>query len=226
MMDDIKPVETATPSPYEADRYDLATQLVAKLCHDFISPTGAIVSGLDLLEDPSAQDMRAEALSLISTSSKKLVALVHFARVAFGAANSSESFSAGNLRKILEDVFDSMRAELDFDIADETVFDKPAARALLNVGLLTGNSLPMGGKARLSYGQEDGIIYLNAEGAGPRARFKPEVVEGLSGHALGEGLSGQWIQPYWLYSVVQEADGTVSFDSDADTISIKIKMKA
>ncbi|MBW8881895.1 MAG: histidine phosphotransferase, partial [Asticcacaulis sp.] len=75
-------------------RHALATQMVAKLCHDFISPTGAIMSGLDLLEDPSAQDMKQEALNLIATSAKKLVALVYFARVAFGAATTSEAFSA------------------------------------------------------------------------------------------------------------------------------------
>ena len=47
------------------DGQELAALVAAKLCHDFISPSGAIVSGLDLLKDPSAQDMKDDALALI-----------------------------------------------------------------------------------------------------------------------------------------------------------------
>ena len=99
-MDDLAPDLTEAREipveaiPVEMDAHELATQLVAKLCHDFISPAGAIISGLDLLEDPSAQDMRQEALNLISASAKKMVTLVHFARVAFGNERSDWRISS------------------------------------------------------------------------------------------------------------------------------------
>lgn len=225
--------DLAPESPAEPDvaaalpgRHELATQMVAKLCHDFISPAGAIMSGLDLLEDPSAQDMKQEALNLIATSAKKLVALVYFARVAFGAATSSEAFSAAQLNKILNDVYTSMRAELDFRIPPETVFEKPAARALLNLGLLIGNSLPMGGKARLEAVVEDGTLTLTADGRGPRARLKPEAIEALAGKPLSDGLSGQWIQPHWLHSVVSEARGTITVEAEPDALVLTVTMPA
>lgn len=204
--------------------HDLATQLVAKLCHDFISPAGAIMSGLDLLEDPSAQDMRQEALNLISASAKKLITLVHFARVAFGAATTSEAFSGKELHKILADVYDTMRAELDFAIDPAELFTKPAARALLNLGLLAGNALPTGGKASLSLTRDEDGLHLKSESRGPRARLKPEAIEGLSGLGLSEGLSGQWIQPHWLWSVVHEAGGTLAFDARPDALDITIDL--
>lgn len=223
-------IETSEPAEAAHDdlpgRHELATQMVAKLCHDFISPAGAIISGLDLLEDPSAQDMKQEALNLISASAKKLVALVYFARVAFGAATTSEAFSAGQLNKILVDVYSSMRAELDFRIEPEVIFEKPASRALLNLGLLIGNSLPMGGKARLEASTEDDKLILTAEGRGARARLKPEAVEALKGLALSDGLAGQWIQPHWLYSVVSEAGGTLSVESDVDALFITVTLPA
>jgi histidine phosphotransferase ChpT len=172
------------------------------------------------MEDPQAQDMRDEALKLIAASSKKLVALVHFSRIAFGAATSSESFSARELNKVLNDMFESLRAQLAFDIAGETLFDKPAARALLNLGLLIGNSLPMGGTARLTLAIEGTDRVLTGEGTGPRARFKPEAIEGLAGQPLGDGLSGQWIQPFWLYSTVSETGGHLSVESDTDRIRV------
>ena len=54
------------------DRTEFASLLASRLCHDFISPASAISSGLDLLDDPSAQDMREEAMGLITSSAKKL----------------------------------------------------------------------------------------------------------------------------------------------------------
>lgn len=80
---------------------ELAAFIAGKLCHDFISPAGAIMSGLDLLEDPTAQDMRDDALSLIRQSARKMVAHVHFARVAFGAATTSEQFASADLRGLV-----------------------------------------------------------------------------------------------------------------------------
>ena len=214
------------PAEFTMGAHALATQLVGKLCHDFISPAGAIISGLDLLEDPTAQDMKQEALNLISASAKKLVTLVHFARVAFGAATTSEAFNAGQLKKILDDIFSTMRAELEFDIPSDVIFEKPVARALLNLGLLAGNALPVGGKAKLCLTRNAETLILTSESRGPRARLKPEAIEGLTGLPLGDGLSGQWIQPHWLYSVVHEARGTIEISSDIDLLALKIILPA
>ena len=85
----------STPAPpaanVDVNGPDFAAMLAARLCHDFISPASAIVSGLDLLEDPSAQDMREDAMSLIASSARKLADLLQFCRVAFGASASAEA---------------------------------------------------------------------------------------------------------------------------------------
>ncbi len=218
------PEKAAAPAGKITSDHDLATQLVAKLCHDFISPAGAIMSGLDLLEDPSAQDMKQEALNLISASAKKMVTLVYFARVAFGAATTSEAFSGKELNKILADMFGTMRAELEFDILPDTIFPKRAARALVNLGLIAGNSLPTGGKAHIETRRDDDTIYFTATSRGPRARLKPEAIEGLSGLPLSDGLQGQWIQPHWLWSVVEEAGGTLDFTAEPEHLTFNIRM--
>jgi histidine phosphotransferase ChpT len=211
---------------FELGAHDLATQLVGKLCHDFISPAGAIMSGLDLLEDPSAQDMKQDALNLIAASARKMVTLVHFARVAFGAASTSEAFNGGQLEKILGDMFATMRAELDFSIPGDMLFQKPAARALLNLGLLAGNSLPTGGKATLTAVTDEAGLTLTADAAGPRARLKPEAIEGLKGLPLGDGLNGQWIQPHWLWSTVHDAGGTLDFTAEPDHLVLTVQLPA
>ena len=81
---------------------ELAAYLAARMCHDFISPASAIVSGLDLLEDPTAQDMREDAMGLIAGSARKLADLLAFTRVAFGASASAETFDARELAAALQ----------------------------------------------------------------------------------------------------------------------------
>ena len=98
------PTEDAPIRPAE-----LAAYLAARMCHDFISPASAIVSGLDLLEDPTAQDMRADAMDLIGASARKLADLLAFTRVAFGASASAETFDARDLHKLAQGVFSHMR---------------------------------------------------------------------------------------------------------------------
>lgn len=104
------------PAPLDlpVDGQELAAYVAAKLCHDFISPAGAISSGLDLMNDPAAQDMRDDALGLIEQSARKLVALVHFARVAFGAATTSERFTGGELQGLVSGMTEGGRAVLDW----------------------------------------------------------------------------------------------------------------
>ena len=96
---------TETTDPAVIHPAELAAWLAARMCHDFISPASAIVSGLDLLEDPSAQDMREEAMGLIANSAKKLADMLSFCRVAFGASASAETFDARELEKLAQGAF-------------------------------------------------------------------------------------------------------------------------
>src|SRR3954467_1281578 len=112
----IPPADLA-PEPKPLPRTaELAAYLAARMCHDFISPASAIVSGLDLLEDPTAQDMREDAMELIGASARKLSDLLLFTRVAFGAAASAETFDARELEKLAQGVFAHMRADLDWQV--------------------------------------------------------------------------------------------------------------
>lgn len=197
-----------TASDLPVDGPDLAAFIAGKLCHDFISPSGAIVSGLDLMRDPTAQDMRDDALALIEQSARKMVALVHFARVAFGAATTSERFTARELHDLVAGMTDGGRAALDWRIADGE-FSKPQARALVNLAYLTVGALPMGGNAVVQARAENGRLTIEGVADGARARLKPEAVVGLKGERLTEGLAGQWIQPYWLWLTATQAGGTL-----------------
>jgi len=216
------PVQSVT---LPVDGAELAAFVAAKLCHDFISPSGAIVSGLDLMNDPSAQDMRDDALALIEQSARKMVALVHFARVAFGAATTSERFPARELESLVSGMTEGGRASLDWRIHD-VEFSKPQARALVNLAYLTVGALPMGGKATIDMRAEDGMVVIEGSADGARARLKPEAVTGLAGERLAEGLAGQWIQPYWLWLTVADAGGKLDVSAEEGRVVLTARMPA
>ena len=76
-------------SVFALDALDLAALLCSRVCHDVISPVGAIVNGLEVLEDEKDADMRAFATELIKKSAKTASARLQFCRLAFGAAGSA-----------------------------------------------------------------------------------------------------------------------------------------
>ena len=204
---------------------ELAAYLAARMCHDFISPASAIVSGLDLLEDPTAQDMRDDAMELIGASARKLSDLLLFTRVAFGAAASAETFDARELEKLAQGVFGHMRAQLDWQVEVPGV-NKPTARTLLNLAQMAGAALPTGGTAQVRAVQEAGVIAISVEARGPRARIRPEVLAGLRGEGPGEGLHGHWVQARYVNLFVGDAGGRVFADAAEEMVTFAASIPA
>lgn len=190
---------------------ELAAYLAARMCHDFISPASAIVSGLDLLEDPSAQDMREDAMGLIAASARKLADLLAFTRIAFGASASADTFDPRDLETLTQGVFAHMRAELAWAVEAPAV-NKPAARALLNLAQMAGAALPTGGRVRVRAVQEGAALAVAVEAQGARVRLRPEVLAGLRGEPPGEGLPGHWSQAYYVRLFLADAGGRVFVD--------------
>ncbi|RZJ31100.1 MAG: histidine phosphotransferase [Brevundimonas sp.] len=211
------------PTPALPDGQALATLVAGKLCHDFISPAGAISSGLDLLKDPTAQDMRDDAMGLIEASAKKMIALVSFARVAFGAATTAERFSSEELGVLVSGLTEGGRATLNWAVSEGT-WSKPQARALVNLAYLTMAALPSGGVATIrTHIAADGVV-IEGAAEGARARLKGEAVAGLAGQPLTEGLPGQWIQPYWLWLTAHDAGGTLDVQVEEGRVALIARM--
>jgi histidine phosphotransferase ChpT len=199
---------------------DLAAHIAARLCHDFISPASAIVSGLDLLEDPTAQDMREDAMNLIGASARKLVAVLAFARVAFGASASAETFDTRDLERLTRGIFEHVRPDLEWSISLPSL-NKAAARTLLNLAQIAAGALPTGGLARLTAVAQDGAVLFGVDAQGARARLRPEVTAGLRGEALGEGLGGHWVQAYYLHALLTAAGGKLDFAQAEERVTLR-----
>lgn len=205
------------------DGAELAAMVAGKLCHDFISPAGAIASGLDLLNDPSAQDMREDALALIDQSARKMTALVQFARVAFGSAGGGERFAPPELAALVDALTQGARASLEWRL-DGGEVSRRQARALLNLAFLTLGALPSGGAAVVETRRDGDTLVITGRAEGARARLKAEAREGLAGQPLSEGLSGQWVQPYWLWLTVTDGGGALEVDADEGRVDLVARL--
>lgn len=213
----------AAPEPVSAA--DLASQLSARLCHDFVSPASAIVSGLDLLEDPTATDMRDDAMNLIAASAKKLVALLSFSRVAFGSSVAAESFDTRELEKLAQGVYEHVRPSLIWRVVPP-VLPKTPARALLNLAQVAASALPTGGEATVSAAIQGEEVVMLAEAQGVRARLRPEVISGLRGEKLEGGLGGHWVQAYFLHQLLKSAGGRLDFAVADDKVALRARAPA
>ncbi|HEY1753079.1 MAG TPA: histidine phosphotransferase family protein [Caulobacteraceae bacterium] len=222
-MTQTNPALEATAAGVPAD--ELAARLASKLCHDFISPAGAIVSGLDLLEDPSAKDMRDEAMELIASSARKLVDQLAFARVAFGAAAGAAQFDCGELERLTRGVFAHVRADLEWAV-EAPQLPKPAAQALVNLAQLAAGALPMGGTARMELSQDREGYRITARAKGPKARLHAEVQGGLAGQPLGDGLGGRWVQAYYVHALMAAAGGHAQGEATDEAIILTARLPA
>src|SRR5262245_66108058 len=89
--------------PVTLEALDLAALLCSRVCHDLISPAGAIVNGLEVLEESKDEETKTFALDLIKKSARVASARLQFCRIAFGAAGSAgaqiDLGDAGNVAK-------------------------------------------------------------------------------------------------------------------------------
>ena len=108
---------------------DLSALLCSKVCHDVISPVGAIANGLEVLEDEQDEEMRQIALDLVRRSSRQASAKLQVCRIAFGAAGSAgSSIETGDAEdvakkvigdeKVLRETYRRLRKQVTFSVVE------------------------------------------------------------------------------------------------------------
>ena len=86
-----------------ADKADFLHLLVSHLCHELVSPVGAIGNGVELLEEMGTLDQ--DAVDLIAQSSRTAAAKLRLLRVVYGSAGLSSDFRFPEVQKALTDLF-------------------------------------------------------------------------------------------------------------------------
>src|SRR5918994_4411156 len=96
---------------------DLAALLCSRVCHDLISPVGAIVNGLEVLEDDNDESTKNFALELIKKSARQASARLQFCRLAFGAAGSAGAqIDLGDAEAVARGFLEDDKTELTWNV--------------------------------------------------------------------------------------------------------------
>lgn len=182
---------------------DFAALLVSRVCHDLVSPVGAVVNGLEVLEDETDMAMRADALRLVAASAEQAAARLQFARIAFGAAGSAGAeLDLAEVGRIMAGLLKGGKVELVWQ-ADAVNWPKDWAKLLMNAVVVAADSLPRGGKVYVeTTGDSASTPKFTIRAAGTVARLTAEVERALKGEPGGM-LDGRSIQPYLTHQLSQ-----------------------
>ena len=188
---------------------DFASLLCSRLCHDLLSPVGALNNGIELMADEHDPDMRARVLELLAESATASANKLKFFRLAFGAAGGfGEAVDTREARAAIEGLFrPDSRIQLGWMVTEPSL-PKTAIKVLLNLALIAGDALVRGG--RLDVGAEDGEIVVRAEG--PRLVLDAELRTALLGETDPAALTPRAAAAWLVHSLVRDAGGQVMVD--------------
>src|SRR3954467_9332947 len=168
------------------DALDLAALLCSRVCHDLISPTGAIVNGLEVLEEAKDEETKEFALDLIKKSAKTASARLQFCRIAFGAAGSAGAqIDTGDAETMARGFIEDEKTKLTWKLP-RSLLPKNRVKLLLNMLVISTGTIPRGGMLTIEPIGEGETMGFRITATGINARI-PQAVPALLGGAPESG---------------------------------------
>ncbi len=197
---------------------ELASLLCSRLCHDLLSPVGALNNGIELLADEQDPDMRERCLELLAESARATANKLKFFRLAFGAAGGfGDEVDTREAKAALEGLYGAdKKTELGWIVADDKL-PKGAVKLLLNLAMIAGDALVRGGRLDVGAERRDGSLEMVIRAEGPRILLDPKLRETIAqGHSGGEvepRAAGAWL----AHTLANEAGGSIQLSDPADS---------
>jgi histidine phosphotransferase ChpT len=198
---------------------DLASLLCSRLCHDLLSPVGALNNGIELLADEQDPEMQERCLELLAESARASANKLKFFRLAFGAAGGfGAEIDTREARSALEGLFGAeKRIELGWMVADDKL-PKDAVKLLLNLALIAGDALVRGGRLDVGAERSDRGLELVIRAEGPRLLLDPNLRETLQRGAAGGTVEARAAGAWLAYSLAAGAGGSVRVAGTQDEV--------
>ncbi len=180
------------------DALDLAALLCSRVCHDLISPTGAIVNGLEVLEEEdSDEETKTFALDLIKRSARTASARLQFCRLAFGAAGSTNAqVDLGDAQAMARAFLEDDKTKLAWNLP-RVLLPKNRVKLLLNLLLIAGQTIPRGGTLTVDAVGEGESMGFRIAASGLNARIPQGVIALLQGTSENGSVDAHAIQPFY-----------------------------
>ncbi|HYD25413.1 MAG TPA: histidine phosphotransferase family protein [Croceibacterium sp.] len=191
---------------------DLAALLCSRLCHDMLSPVGALSNGLELLADEKDPEMRKRCFELLEQSARISTDKLKFFRLAYGAAGGfGDEVPADEPRELIGALVSANeRIALQWGVADATL-PKPAVKVLLNLAAIAIDALVRGGTLEVGAERRDGATEIAVRAAGPRVAFDGAIGKALDGSLATGELTGRTAPAHLIRLLAEELGGGLQF---------------
>ncbi len=199
---------------------DLAALVASRVCHDVISPVGAIVNGLEVLEEDKDEGMREFALDLIRKSAKAASARLQFCRLAFGAAGSAgAAIDTGDAEKVARGLFADDRTQLNWN-APRVFMAKNKVKLALNLCMIAAACIPRGGVMNVTVEGEGDDARIKVTVKGPNLKLASHVADLLEGRSESGTVDAHGIQPYFAGMVARSCGMAVQVTATSEEVTL------
>ncbi len=205
------------------DALDLAALLCSRVCHDLISPAGAIVNGLEVLEESEDEETKTFALELIKKSARTASARLQFCRIAFGAAGSAGAqIDLGDAENVARGFLEDDKVKLSWGLP-RLLLAKNRVKLLLNMLIVAGQSIPRGGTLTVEAIDAGDDLKFKIIAQGLNARVPNAVPFLLAGGAEGQTIDAHSIQPFYTGLLARQCGLTVTIVAEGDAIAVSAR---
>jgi histidine phosphotransferase ChpT len=209
---------TSSPGP-APDALELAALLCSRVCHDLISPVGAIVNGLEVLDDNPKPEDREFALDLIRKSAKTASARLQFCRLAFGAAGSAGAqIDLGDAQTMARGHLEDNKTKIAWNLP-RILLGKNKVKLLLNMMVIAQQTIPRGGVLTVDPIGEGDAMAFRVSAAGLNARLPQNIADLLSAGHTG-AVDAHAVQPYYTRLLAQACGLNVVLAPEGEAIVV------
>jgi len=193
---------------------ELASLLCSRLCHDLLSPVGALSNGLELLAEEKDPQMRQRCFELLEQSARVSADKLKFFRLAFGAAGGfGEAVPVAEPKALIEALAGpSGRIAVRWTVSSQTL-PKAAVKILLNLALIAIEALVRGGTLEIvleERGEGQGAE-IAVRASGPRIAFDPVVGRALASQLAPGELSSRTAPAAMVAQLAASCGGGVQY---------------
>lgn len=206
-------------NPMTDSSLDLASLLCSRLCHDLLSPVGALSNGLELLADEKDPEMRRRCFELLEQSARISADKLKFFRLAFGAAGGFGDMVAVQEPRAVVDalVANNERIAVNWALSAAEM-PKPAVKVLLNLAQIAMDALVRGGTLDIGAESRDGASEIVVRASGPRIAFDQVIGQALDGTMDPQDLSSRTAAAHMLHLLAGQAGGGIQYAVTPDAL--------
>jgi histidine phosphotransferase ChpT len=206
--------------PITLDALDLAALLCSRVCHDLISPAGAIVNGLEVLEESNDEETKTFALDLIKKSARTASARLQFCRIAFGAAGSAGAqVDLGDAENVARGFIEDEKVKLAWNLP-RALLPKNRVKLLLNMIIVATQSIPRGGIVQVEGDGAAEVMTFKITARGLNSRVPPAVPPLLAGSPESGTVDAHGIQAFYAGLLARTSGLAVTMEADGDSIVV------